>query len=80
MMLKKHAIVAATLALAALSAQAHDMWFKPSSTVLSKSDWVTVDAAVSNDVFFQSSSPGPRERQGHRTRWRDGRDEERPQG
>lgn len=57
MMLKKHAIVAATLALAALSAQAHDMWFKPSSTVLSKSDWVTVDAAVSNDVFFSIIVP-----------------------
>lgn len=57
MMLKKHAIVAATLALAALSAQAHDMWFKPSSTVLSKSDWVTVDAAVSNDVFFFNHRP-----------------------
>ncbi len=57
MMLKKHAILAATLALAAMSAQAHDLWFKPSSTVLSKSDWVTVDAAVSNDVFFFNHRP-----------------------
>ncbi len=57
MMFKKHALVAATLALAALSAQAHDLWFKPSSTVLSKSDWVTVDAAVSNDVFFFNHRP-----------------------
>ncbi|MBF5004283.1 DUF4198 domain-containing protein [Diaphorobacter caeni] len=57
MMFKKHALVAATLALAALSAQAHDLWFKPSSTVLSKSDWVTIDAAVSNDVFFFNHRP-----------------------
>lgn len=57
MMFKKHAILAATLALAAMSSQAHDLWFKPSSTVLSKSDWVTVDAAVSNDVFFFNHRP-----------------------
>lgn len=57
MKFKTRALVAATLALAALSAQAHDIWFKPSSTVLSKSDWVTVDAAVSNDVFFFNHRP-----------------------
>ena len=57
MLSKKHVIVAATLAFAAISSQAHDLWFKPSSTVLSKSDWVTVDAAVSNDVFFFNHRP-----------------------
>ncbi|MEG1735891.1 MAG: DUF4198 domain-containing protein, partial [Comamonas sp.] len=57
MMFKKHAILAATLALAAMSSQAHDLWFKPSSTVLSKADWVTIDAAVSNDVFFFNHRP-----------------------
>lgn len=57
MKFQTRAIVAATLALAALGAQAHDLWFKPSSTVLSKSDWVTVDAAVSNDVFFFNHRP-----------------------
>ena len=57
MKFKSRAIAAATLALAALGAQAHDLWFKPSSTVLSKSDWVTVDAAVSNDVFFLNHRP-----------------------
>ena len=57
MKFKTHAFVAATLALAAMGAQAHDLWFKPSSTVLSKSDWVTVDAAVSNDVFFFNHRP-----------------------
>ncbi|MEX8194742.1 DUF4198 domain-containing protein [Comamonas guangdongensis] len=57
MKFKTRALVAATLALATLGAQAHDLWFKPSSTVLSKSDWVTVDAAVSNDVFFFNHRP-----------------------
>ena len=57
MKFQTRAIVAATLALAALGAQAHDLWFKPSSTVLSKSDWVTVDAAVSNDIFFFNHRP-----------------------
>src|SRR4051812_47665795 len=36
---------------AALSA--HRMWLLPSATVFSGTDgWVTVDAAVSNDLFF----------------------------
>ena len=29
----------------------------PSSTVLSKADWITVDAAVSNDLFFFNHNP-----------------------
>ncbi len=33
------------------SAQAHNAWLLPSSTVFSKADTVTVDAAVSNDLF-----------------------------
>lgn len=49
-------------ALAALlipaSAQAHRQWMLPSSTVLSGSDsWVTVDAAVSNDLFYFEHNP-----------------------
>lgn len=49
-------------ALAALllpaSAQAHRQWMLPSSTVLSGNDsWVTVDAAVSNDVFYFEHNP-----------------------
>ena len=36
-----------------LSAQAHRAWMLPSATVLSGEDpWVTVDAAVSNDLFY----------------------------
>jgi uncharacterized GH25 family protein len=33
------------------AAQAHNAWLLPSTTVLSKPDTVTVDAAVSNDLF-----------------------------
>lgn len=57
MMLNKRTVLAATLALAAVCSHAHDLWFKPSSTVLSSPDWVTVDAAVSNDVFFFNHRP-----------------------
>ncbi|WP_339523022.1 DUF4198 domain-containing protein [Pseudomonas sp. EA_35y_Pfl2_R111] len=36
-----------------LSAQAHRAWMLPSATVLSGEDpWVTVDAAISNDLFY----------------------------
>ncbi|WP_027014840.1 DUF4198 domain-containing protein [Comamonas composti] len=48
---------ALTLACATLGAHAHNVWMKPSSTVLSKADWVTVDAAVSNDLFFFNHRP-----------------------
>jgi len=41
-----------------LSAQAHRMWMLPSATVLSGADpWVTVDAAVSNDLFYFEHFP-----------------------
>ena len=40
------------------SAQAHRQWMLPSSTVLSGDDsWVTVDAAVSNDLFYFEHVP-----------------------
>lgn len=41
-----------------LSANAHRTWMLPSATVLSGSDpWVTVDAAVSNDLFYFEHFP-----------------------
>ena len=47
--------LAAALALAAalpLTAVAHKAWLQPSQTVIAGSDpWITVDAAVSNDLF-----------------------------
>lgn len=57
--MKRLALVAfaATLALP-LSAQAHRQWLLPSMTVLSGDDpWVTVDAAVSNDLFVFEHVP-----------------------
>ena len=41
-----------------LSAQAHKTWLLPSETVLSAEDpWITVDAAVSNDLFYFNHVP-----------------------
>lgn len=52
------AATAALVALAAVPASAHRQWMLPSSTVLSGDDvWVTVDAAVSNDLFYFEHQP-----------------------
>lgn len=42
-----------------LSAQAHRAWLLPSATILSGGEdlWVTVDAAVSNDLFYFEHQP-----------------------
>ncbi|GMU45070.1 MAG: DUF4198 domain-containing protein [Xanthomonadales bacterium] len=49
--------LAALLALAP-AAQAHKAWLLPSATVLSGDQpWVTVDAAVSNDLFYFNHVP-----------------------
>jgi len=52
---------AATVALAAMMAvpaSAHRQWMLPSATILSGDDvWVTVDAAVSNDLFYFEHQP-----------------------
>ncbi len=51
------AIVALGLALP-MGAQAHRSWLLPSTTVLSGDEpWVTVDAAVSNDLFYFEHNP-----------------------
>lgn len=50
--------VAAVAALAAPAAIAHRMWLLPSSTVVSGTDnWVTIDAAVSNELFYFDHRP-----------------------
>jgi len=50
--------VLALAALAPLAAHAHRQWLLPSATVLSGSEpWVTVDAAVSNDLFYFEHVP-----------------------
>lgn len=45
------------LSLLPLAAQAHNVWLLPSSTVLSKAQIITVDAAVSNDLFVFNYLP-----------------------
>lgn len=41
-----------------LGAQAHRAWLLPSATVLSSDDaWVSIDAAVSNDIFHADHAP-----------------------
>ena len=50
--------ILALAALAPLAAHAHRQWLLPSATVLSGNDqWVTVDAAVSNDLFYFEHVP-----------------------
>lgn len=53
----------AALAIAAalpIAAHAHRAWMLPSSTVVSGDDvWVTVDAAISNDLFYFEHHPMP---------------------
>jgi uncharacterized GH25 family protein len=54
----KLALIAASVSLFALPAQAHRAWLLPSTTVLSGTDaWVTVDAAISNDLFYFEHHP-----------------------
>lgn len=60
--MKKHmngfAAAVALAAIFATPASAHRQWMLPSSTVLSGDDqWVTVDAAVSNDLFYFEHQP-----------------------
>ena len=47
-----------TLALASIPANAHRQWMLPSATNLSgENPWVTVDAAISNDLFYFEHVP-----------------------
>jgi len=47
----------AAVLMSALTVQAHNAWLLPSTTVLSKGDTITVDAAVSNDLFVANHAP-----------------------
>ncbi|WP_119421600.1 DUF4198 domain-containing protein [Desertibaculum subflavum] len=52
------ALLAAAILALPIAAEAHRSWLLPSATVLSGKDpWVTVDAAVSNDLFFFEHNP-----------------------
>ncbi|WP_438863608.1 DUF4198 domain-containing protein [Neptunicella sp.] len=52
-------LIVSTLAMSlSFAAQAHRAWFLPAATVLSADNaWVTVDAAVSNDIFHADHAP-----------------------
>lgn len=51
-------LLTAIVALMPLQAFAHKVWLLPSQTVLSGADpWVTVDGAVSNDLFYFNHFP-----------------------
>jgi hypothetical protein len=39
------------------AAQAHKAFLIPSETVLSRTGWITVDGAVSNDLFYFNLAP-----------------------
>jgi len=55
----KWIILAAAVA-TPLAAQAHKMWMVPSATNVAGADpWVTVDAAISNDLFFPDHHAAP---------------------
>ncbi len=59
-MMKSKWLIAGALAALTLSgtAQAHRQWMMPSATTLSGTDsWVTVDAAISNDLFYFEHFP-----------------------
>ncbi len=47
----------AVIATLPLPASAHKMWIMPSASVLAPGQWVTVDAAVSNDIFHFNHVP-----------------------
>ncbi len=52
-------IAAAALVSVPAMLSAHRMWLLPSGTVFSGTDdWVTVDTAVSNDLFYADHQPG----------------------
>ena len=58
--MKRSLVLAVTLAslVVPFSAAAHKAWLRPSQTVLAGTDpWITVDAAVSNDLFYFNHVP-----------------------
>jgi hypothetical protein len=55
-------VALATMLAVPVTAVAHRAWMMPSATVLSGEDpWITVDAAISNDLFYFEHFPMPLE-------------------
>ena len=55
----RHLLAAAALLSIPAGLSAHRMWLLPSGTVFSQAgNWVTVDAAISNDLFYADHQPG----------------------
>lgn len=50
-------LAALTFALLPVAGHAHKAWLLPSATVSTVDQWVTVDAAVSNDLFYFNHNP-----------------------
>lgn len=51
-------VLGTSLALSlSFTAQAHKAWMLPSATVTTAGEWITVDAAVSNDLFYFNYVP-----------------------
>lgn len=55
--MKRSVLFAVALAAVSTPALAHKMWLLPSATVLGENQWLTVDAAVSNDLFYFNHVP-----------------------
>ncbi|MGK6324066.1 DUF4198 domain-containing protein [Sphingomonas sp. DT-51] len=54
-----HAVLALGLLALPATLSAHRQWLLPSATIFSgKDDWVSVDYAISNDLFFADHHPG----------------------
>lgn len=51
------AIAVTAALLAPLASHAHKQWLLPSATVSTVDQWITVDAAVSNDLFYFNHVP-----------------------
>lgn len=61
--MKRSLILTAVLAALPFSSLAHKAWLLPSQTVIAgEQPWITVDGAVSNDLFYFNHVPLPLER------------------
>lgn len=56
--MKRFLLLSTILAALPFTAQAHKAWLLPSQTVIAgQSPWITVDAAISNDLFYFNHAP-----------------------